>query len=120
MRSARWFPSVVLAVTALGTLPFSSQGLAASMGQPLEVSFSLERETMTLHEPVLVRLSAENKSNRPVHLDMGFDRVGNLRFTITGPGEKPVETAPRIHEGIARPGLVKMAPGETYTQDVLL
>lgn len=120
MHSATWFLSAVLALTAVGTPASPSQVLASSVGQPFDVSFSLDKETLTLHEPVLVRLRVENRSDHPARVNLGFDRVGNLRFTIAGPGERPVVAEPRIHEGIARTGMVEVAPGETYTQEVLL
>ena len=90
------------------------------MVQRLEVSFSLEKEAISLHEPVLVRLRAENKSDHPSRLDLGFDRIGNLRFLIARHGERPVEITPRLHPGIVRVGLVTVAPGDSYTQDILL
>lgn len=69
---------------------------------------------------MVVQLRAENESDRPVRLHLGFDRVGNLRFMITGPGKKSTHVAARLHGGIARLGTVMVAPRETYTQNVLL
>jgi hypothetical protein len=120
LQRTTWFLPLVLAATALGFIAFFPLRLASSTAQSLKVSFSLEKEAITLHEPVLVRLRADNSSERPLRLDMGFDRVGNLRFFIARPGERPVEITPRLHPGIVRAGLVTVAPGGSYTLDILL
>ena len=96
------------------------QAPAASPRQTIALSFSLEKQTITLHEPVVVRLRAENKSGQPVSIDLGFDRIGNLQFLINLAGEKPVRVVAHLHGGLARYGIVKIAPGGTYTQNVLL
>lgn len=120
MRSATRFLILVLATSGLGFFAGPLQALAASPRQKLELSFTLEKQAITLHEPVVVQLRAENKSGQPASLDLGFDRVGNLRFLITATGGNPIQVVARLHGGIARTGIVKVAPGETYTQNVLL
>ena len=120
MRSAPRFLLLVLATSTLCFFASPLHALAASSRQKLELSFTLEKQTITLNEPVVVRLRAENKPSRPASLDLGFDRIGNLRFLIAAEGGKPIQVAAHLHGGIARNGIVKIAPGETYTQNVLL
>lgn len=120
VRSARQFSFEFLVAFGLAFITYSSGGLAFSKGQPLDLSFSLEKETITLHEPVIVRLRAVNKSNQPAGLDLGFNREGNLRFLIQAPGKEPFRVAPRLDEGLSRYGAAMVAAGQTYTQDILL
>lgn len=120
MRSTIRLLLPALMAIGLGFLACSVQAVAASPGNSLALSFSLEKGTVALHEPVLVRLRADNGSDRPMRLDLGFDRVGNLRFVIAGPGEERIHVVPHLHPGLVRFGLVTVDPGKSYTQDILL
>lgn len=120
MRPARNLLFAII-LASLATAPaYSARALAATPGQLLKLSCSLQKRVVTLHEPVFVQLRAVNQADRPARLDLGFDRKGNLRFLVSAPGKKETIVVPRPHGGLARQGLVTVAPHGSFTQEILL
>jgi hypothetical protein len=81
----------------------------------------LERSFWSLHEPVLVTLEAVNSSSFPISLDLGRDFMGNLRVVFSGPGgQVTVGRLPELPDGLYLPGTIKLAPGQTYREPLVL
>jgi curli biogenesis system outer membrane secretion channel CsgG len=84
------------------------------------VSYSLAKSQLTLHEPVILNFTVENRPAQPIKLDLGQDRKGGFSFTIKRPDGSDVQLPQFRKEGIARIGKLSLEKGQTYTQKLLL
>jgi hypothetical protein len=90
---------------------------------PLEIKLSPDESTVSMGEPVIVRLTAKNNSAMPTVLDLGLNREGALQFQINAPdGSSARVSAPLFGsaETLLRLSHVQVAPAETYSQSVRL
>jgi len=115
---ARFLTQVVLSLAAA-----CSGIVVAGSGERVIVAYHLESPTLTLHEPVRLIFDLQNRSEKPVKLDLGYDRKGSFRLTVTRPGGKREEVpqlGPRGAGGLSRIETIRVASGERYTQSLLL
>ena len=85
------------------------------------ISFSLERTSLTLHEPVLVDIEIANRISQPIDVDLGRNSKENIVVTVTTPEGKHLRyVPPPRREGIWFPGKVHLEPGENYSQTMVL
>lgn len=86
----------------------------------LITAFRPVKESYTLHEPVPVELTLENSSTRDVEVDLGKNRKGRLVFDVSSPDGKVHRNLLLAQSGAGSTGVVVLAPGQTYRQEVLL
>lgn len=86
----------------------------------LPASYSAPSRPTSLREPVLLVFSVKNNLDRPVTLDLGQDRKENFLFTVTRPDGSVVELPRMSRMGLARVGKVRLEPGQTHRQELLL
>ncbi len=115
------------ALHALGRISFLLVGLAALSSveseatPPKYVSFSLERARVTLGEPVLLNLQIVNQLSQQLEIDLGADSQEHVQVVIEDPhGKRATRPAKPPKEGIVFSGKVRLAPGETYSQTLVL
>ncbi|HSA91560.1 MAG TPA: hypothetical protein VLE48_00985, partial [Terriglobales bacterium] len=88
---------------------------------PKYVRFSLEKERLTLGDPVLLDLEISNPWPHALEVDLGEDSKEHLYIFIDDPlGRRKVRTARPRKEGLLFLGRVRVAPGETYSQTLVL
>ena len=86
----------------------------------VDISYSLPKNRLTLHEPVILNFVVKNGLAQPVDVDLGADRKGNFLFTVKRPDGSTVQLPPLRREGISLTGKLTLTPGQTYAQKVLL
>jgi hypothetical protein len=86
----------------------------------IDVSYSLAKSQVTLHEPVILTFTVKNSLTQAVNLDLGADRKQNFIFTIKQPDGTTIQLPQLRREGISRMGRLSVDPGKTYTQEILL
>jgi hypothetical protein len=73
-----------------------------------------------LHQPLDLVVTLENSGPQLAVVDLGDDRKGNISLTITFPdGTKKTYRVPQ-HEGLARIGRIKIDPGQSYSQHLIV
>jgi hypothetical protein len=76
----------------------------------------------TLHEPVIITVTIENRLQESVTIDLGADRKANYRFVLTG--STGTQTAGRPFfkgvDAVSASGRVTIHGGQRYVQDLLL
>lgn len=95
-------------------------GWVTHAAEKVNVSYSLESDQLTLHEPVVLNFTVENGFTQPVKLDLGQDRKGGFLVTVTRPDGEEVQVPRFSREGVARLGNLSIEPGQTYSQRLLL
>lgn len=96
-------------------------GMSAAMGQDaVNVSFKLTAMALPLHAPVIVEFSLHNATGEPIRFDLGFNRKENFEFLLTGGGHLHELLPPLSASGFGRVGEIKLGPGETYAQKLVL
>ncbi|MFZ0707418.1 MAG: hypothetical protein WAM71_17595 [Candidatus Korobacteraceae bacterium] len=75
---------------------------------------------MSVHEPVLIKVSISNNTEQTVKIDLGPDRVGSFRFICERPDGTRVTLKRQQREGIYRLGILSIPAGQTYTEDIVL
>jgi hypothetical protein len=109
----RCFPLVLLSMG-----PYGVDAAVVATGE-ITVSYLVPSTAITLHEPIVWRFQVHNASPVPVQLDLGKNRNENFIVSYTGPqGESAQARLQKGGFGVA--GMVSVAPGTTYQQDILL
>jgi hypothetical protein len=88
--------------------------------RPIEISYSLPAEQLSLHEPVVMTFSVRNATPADVHLDLGQDRKGGFLLSVTRPDGVKIELQPYSRDGISLAGRVSVGPGQSFTQNIVL
>jgi hypothetical protein len=114
---AAWISGLVVATLCQ---PLRPRAAALQLPGDVTVSFRLEQERVSLHEPVIVELAVRNGLDEDVKLDLGLNREGNLRFRVIGPQGNPVDVSPRPVEGLNRTGKILVEPRQTYVGHILI
>jgi hypothetical protein len=86
----------------------------------VNVSLVAKNPRPTLHEPVVLVLKIENRTNQPVAFDLGLNRKANLQFTVTEPDGSVIRVPRLSSEGFGRIGRLTLDPGKSYEQELLL
>jgi hypothetical protein len=83
-------------------------------------TFSINAARLASHEPVLLTFSIKNETNVAVHYDLGRDMKEVFVFVVTLPNGETIR-APRLRKsGFSRIGDIRILPGQTYSQQILL
>ena len=119
------FTWVIATTLACAWAVFGAGPVALRAAEPpanaVTLQLVLERSLWSLHEPVLVTLEAVNSSSSPISLDLGRDFKGNLRVVFTEPGgQVTVGGLPELPDGLYLPGTMKLTPGQTYREPLVL
>ena len=109
----------LIAITLSSLLPASPQTAGASP-MPISISYSLVMPRLTLHQPVIVTFKVSNASSQTIGLDLGQDRKGGFSFTITPPDGVRLKLSMPAREGASRIGRLSIAPGDSYSQNLVL
>jgi len=116
--SLRLVPSAVNKVASQSkTLPPED---GATQMTEVDVSYSLAKSQITLHEPVILNFTVKNSLAQAVNLDLGADREQNFIFTIKQPDGTTIQLPQLRKEGASRIGRLTVDPRQTYTQEILL
>lgn len=84
-------------------------------------TFALQERQFTLREPILLDFEVVNPTSDDLHLDLGDDRKGNFQISITEPHGKTVVVGKKPPQnGITFLGKIRVEPGETYSQTLVL
>ena len=106
-----------LTVILLGI--WSTQGRAEPVSES-PLSFSLEKTSLTLHEPVIVKVRIVNRVSRPIDADLGLNNKENFVITITTPQGKKAQSHNPPREGMSFFGQKHLEPGERYSGMLVL
>jgi hypothetical protein len=90
--------------------------------QEVKVSYHVT-PSITVHEPVFLKLSFENGLANPVEIDLGLNSLGSLFMSVTSPTGAMVSADPsRVTRPEGRFEMTKktLNVGEQYSQQVLL
>jgi hypothetical protein len=111
---------VVRLVVAATVLALGGAEVFSQTAPTVTVSFVAKNPQSTLHEPVLVLLTIQNGSGQAIEIDLGLNRKANLEFTVTEPDGSVIRVPRLSSEGFGRIGRVKVEPGKSYEQELLL
>jgi len=87
---------------------------------PLTVSFSAPESAPSLHEPVYIDVTIQNRSAQTIEVDLGIKRKANFQFIIETPGGVTVRPPRLISSGIGPLSRIPVGSGQTYQQRLLL
>lgn len=89
-------------------------------GAGLEMQADPRQLEVSLHEPVVVKITLRNPTEDSVTVDLGVDFVTEFHLTVTGPDGRrrplPALTAPEFGAG----GNVRIAPLASYARPLIL
>ena len=91
----------------------------ASEGR-VDVSFSAEHSSVTLHEPDYILLSIRNGLSEPIEFDLGLNKKIRFEFSIIDPDGKKIRIPRLKQEGHGLSGKLSLASMGIYTQRLLL
>jgi len=95
-------------------------GLCNSQRLPI-VSWQVSAARITLHEPVLIRLTVNNQTNEVVMLDLRHDYKEGLRVTIITPSGTVLNRPPlEPGDGLHAIGRVTLEPGGNYSREYVM
>lgn len=97
---------------------FISNGTAAE-GR-VQVVFTAEHATATLHEPIYIDFSIRNGLKQKVLVDLGLNKKSAFRFSIVQTGNAMIHVPLLQSGGFGSSGKVSIGPMETYNQKLLL
>ncbi len=84
------------------------------------VSFHLLSTELSVHEPVIVIFQIRNSTAVEFQVDLGRNRKENFQFVLTLP-DGTRRQLPRLRPGgFTRVGVIRIAPGQTYTERLVL
>ena len=112
--------SLAALVAGLSPSPSAAGPQAQEPGQGVAISFVPDRLVLSLYQPVILYFTARNTLSEAVTLDLGWNRVGKFVVTILTPNGLTVHPVPRRRGGISRAPEVLLAPGDSYSQELLL
>ncbi|HEX4022750.1 MAG TPA: HEAT repeat domain-containing protein [Acidobacteriaceae bacterium] len=115
--------TVLFAIAVLATAQVAEaqdQAVDQQASWPVLVSYSLPKDHLTLHEPVVLVFTAANKTRYPIQLDLGQDRQGQFSFAVVDPNGTRHQLPLYLREGLSDPGIFSVEPGHTYSQKLVL
>lgn len=85
------------------------------------VSVALEKQTVSLGEPVLIQIHVKNTSSVPLELDLGLNGKDNIFIVVTQPDGKRIEKPqPVPRNGVAFFGWQRLESGQEYSEALVL
>lgn len=79
------------------------------------VSWQILDQRVTLHEPVILKLTVQNYSREPAIIDLGASLVAGIAITITTPAGSSFHPGINV-SGLHPSGRVSIDPGATYSR----
>jgi hypothetical protein len=113
------FKRTLTRVVVMALLSFCARATAADL-DGITMEIHPEQSLVPLHQPVDVTLILQNPSAQVAEIDLGDDRKGNIILMVTLPDGTDHTYRIAEREGLARNGLIKLQPGQTYPQHLLL
>jgi hypothetical protein len=107
-------------ISLLFAIGFCAIQTSAATGGEVIVSYSLVSPKTALHEPVILQFEAKNATDQPIQLDLGKDHNENFIVSFSGPGGAKGQSLRLRRPGFAASGKLRIEPGETYKQDLVL
>jgi len=103
-------------------LPAGAASEGTAMPQrTTQVTVSYEsRSPVTLHEPVFIDFSVQNRLSEEIRLDLGDDYKTNFVFRIIGPDGAAKRVRAKVHGGLSLIGRTSVPPMGRYSQEFLL
>lgn len=92
----------------------------SSSAQPVPASWQIQDPRVSLHEPVILRLSVENLGTDLAQLDLGANFTQGLLVTIITPEGRVIPIPPIEPNGLSRIGRVRIHPGDRYVHDFVM
>jgi hypothetical protein len=99
---------------------FTLSHLCHAQGVPVSFSWQIPEPEISLHEPVILRLSVTNNSSDVANLDLGADFAQGLLVTIITPDGRTIATPPFEPNGITRMGKARIQPGADYVHEFIM
>ena len=109
-----------LLYAALFVFLFCFRADARASDGRVDVSFSAEHSSVTLHEPDYILLSIRNGLSEQIEFDLGLNKKICCEFSIIGPDGKEIRIPRLKQEGFGLSGKHSLASIGTYTQRLLL
>jgi len=103
----------------LGTLLFLSAGTAPAE-DAVPISFTLQKPTVTLHEPVFVVVRIENSLAEQVTFELGFQEKAHFHFILTEPSGSTVSPPDISEGGLGATGHMTLNAASTFERKVLV
>jgi hypothetical protein len=97
----------------------ATDGEAQSTAGAIYADFTT-REDISLHEPVLLQLTIENRSTERIKVDLGTDGKENLKLQITYPDGRVVEPQSPYTGGFARTGRIRISANDSFSRQYVL
>jgi hypothetical protein len=113
------FKLVLLELAIMATLVCYMRAGPTDAG-PISIQVRPENGTVLLHQPFDVMLIIHNSSSQVAQLDLGDDRKSNIVLTVEFPDGTEKTCRVAQHQGLARIGRIKIQPGRTYSQPLVV
>src|SRR6267143_4450015 len=113
-------PSAMPVIAAILVLLLFSSETSAQVKQAASLRITPGEISVSLHEPVSTLLTIRNELAQPISVDLGDDRVGNIEVNAVFPDGSKTDNRISIHQGLARIGRITLAPGQSYSQTLVL
>lgn len=111
---------LLLTVLAAGQIRPALSGQVGDSHNGLAIEYSLVSTDVTLHEPILMHVTISNHRDNVARVNLGQDRRQAFELSIGKPDGKIVTLSLDLHEGASRLPVVEIAPGDTYTETLVL
>jgi hypothetical protein len=86
----------------------------------VDISYALENQPYTLHQPVVLTFKASNSQPNAIVLDLGQNRENGFAFHLLRPDGTAADSPSFTREGIAMIGRVVLRSGESLSQKLIL
>src|SRR5262249_21126947 len=86
----------------------------------VQVSLSSVDSVTRKGEPLVFRLSIDNRLSEAIKLDLGEDRKAGILLSLALPDGRTVQLQPPSSDDVTRPGKLLVEPGQVYSQDLIL
>ncbi len=84
------------------------------------VTWQLVESKLTLHEPVLLRLTVQNTANTAAEFNLGHSFIKGIAMRVTDADGRPMGVPLPEPTGLGETGIVRIEPRATYVRDFLV
>jgi hypothetical protein len=95
-------------------------GRLPSQDDGLSIEYSPLSTRVALREPIVLRLTISNRLDNAARVNLGQDRRQGFEVSVTAPEGGTKLLSLQLHEGASRSWVVEIAPGESYTETLVL
>lgn len=114
-----YFRHVIAVVLSTAAIFFCTRAVGSESAS-IAVEIHPERSTVVLHQALDLTLAIHNYSSQLVVVDLGDNRKANIVLGVLFPDGTHKTFRIEQHEGLARIGQIKLQPGGTYSQPLLM